>query len=177
MSHFCLARPSIRKIKEKKNKRNINNDLAVLPSHDTTPLLGFLVPRNFSTTRNKGRPCHPSRFHLLLSTLLLLIFLPQFLLPLGSSSSSLFFPASCPSIASNSFPFFPNILGHTSCLTTRITSSPWIFLEVLFIGTFLLHALVAPHLLCPVDILSQILRPPLSCSLNSPFLPKYRTPP
>jgi len=35
MSHFTLARPLIRKIKEKKKKRNINNDLAVLPSHDS----------------------------------------------------------------------------------------------------------------------------------------------
>jgi len=34
MSHFCLTHPSITKIKEKKKKRNINNDLAVLPSHD-----------------------------------------------------------------------------------------------------------------------------------------------
>jgi len=34
MSHFSLTCPSIRKIKEKKKKRNINNDLAVLPSHD-----------------------------------------------------------------------------------------------------------------------------------------------
>ena len=32
MSHFTLTRPSIRK--EKKKKRNINNDLADLPSHD-----------------------------------------------------------------------------------------------------------------------------------------------
>jgi len=35
------------KLKEKKKKRNINIDLAVLPSHDTTPLLSFLVLRNF----------------------------------------------------------------------------------------------------------------------------------
>ena len=36
MSHFYLAHPSIRKIKEKKRKRILNNDLAVLPSHDTS---------------------------------------------------------------------------------------------------------------------------------------------
>jgi len=35
MSHFTLVHPSIRKIKEKKKKKNINNDLAVLPSHDS----------------------------------------------------------------------------------------------------------------------------------------------
>jgi len=34
MSHFYLACPSIRKIKEKKKKRILNIDLAVLPSHD-----------------------------------------------------------------------------------------------------------------------------------------------
>jgi len=34
MSHFYLTRPSIREIKEKKTKRKINIDLAVLPSHD-----------------------------------------------------------------------------------------------------------------------------------------------
>jgi len=33
------------KRKEKKKKRNINNDLAVLPSHDTTPLSRFLILR------------------------------------------------------------------------------------------------------------------------------------
>jgi len=37
MSHFPLAHPSMRKRKEKKKKRNINNDLAVLPSHNTWP--------------------------------------------------------------------------------------------------------------------------------------------
>jgi len=36
------------KIKEKKKKRILNIDLVVLPSHDTTLLLGFLVLRNFS---------------------------------------------------------------------------------------------------------------------------------
>ena len=41
--HSLLCSKS--KIKEK--KRNINNDLAVLSSHDTTPLLIFLIPRNF----------------------------------------------------------------------------------------------------------------------------------
>jgi len=34
MSHFYLAHPSIRKIKEKKKKRILNIDLAILPSHD-----------------------------------------------------------------------------------------------------------------------------------------------
>jgi len=34
MSHFALARPSVKKLKEKKKKRNINTDLAILPSHD-----------------------------------------------------------------------------------------------------------------------------------------------
>ena len=35
------------KIKEKEKKRNINNNLAILPSYDTTSLLSFLIPRNF----------------------------------------------------------------------------------------------------------------------------------
>ena len=36
MSHFYPVHPSITKIKEKKKKRNINNNLAVLPSHNNT---------------------------------------------------------------------------------------------------------------------------------------------
>ena len=113
------------KEKEKEKKRNINNDLAILPSHDTTPLLGFLVSRNFSTAHNMGPPCCPFHLHLPPSILELLIFLLQLLLSLpGSSSSFLFLPASCPSIASNSFPSFPNILGRIACLTIRTTSLP-----------------------------------------------------
>jgi len=42
MSHFYLARSSIRKIKEKKKKRNINNDLVDLPSHDNLCCLSKL---------------------------------------------------------------------------------------------------------------------------------------
>jgi len=64
------------KLKEKKKKRKRNNDLAVLPSHDTTPLLSFLVPRNFLTTHNMGRPYHPSRLHLPPSILGPPMFLP-----------------------------------------------------------------------------------------------------
>ena len=113
------------KEKEKEKKRNINNDLAVLPSYDTTSLLGFLVPRNFSTTHNMGPLCCPFRLRLPLFILELLIFFLQLLLPLpGSSSSSLFLLASCPSIASNSFPSFPNIPGHIACLTIHTTSLP-----------------------------------------------------
>jgi len=44
MLHLVVCKS---KEKEKEKKRNINNNLAVLPSHDTTPLLGFLVLRNF----------------------------------------------------------------------------------------------------------------------------------
>ena len=123
MSHFYLVHPSIKKIKEKKRKRNINNNLVNLPSHDTTPLLSFLVPRNFPTIRNMGQPCRPSCLHLPLSILKLPNFLLQFLLPLlGSFLSSLFLLASCPSIASNSFPSFPNIPGCIACLTIHTTS-------------------------------------------------------
>ena len=124
MSHFYLVCPSIRKIKENKKKRNINNDLVDLPSHDTTPLLSFLVPRNFPTVCNMGRPCRPFRLHFPLSILESPIFLLQFLLSLpGSSSSSLFLPASCPSITSNSFPSFPSIPGCIACPTIHTTSS------------------------------------------------------
>jgi len=77
-----------KKIKEKKKKRNINNDLADLPSHDTTPLLGFLVLRNFSTTRNMGLPCCPFRLHLPPSILELPIFLLQLQLLLLPGSLS-----------------------------------------------------------------------------------------
>ena len=45
MLHLVVV--SLRKEKKKKKKRNINSDLVVLPSHDTIPLLSFLVLRNF----------------------------------------------------------------------------------------------------------------------------------
>ena len=48
--------------KRKEKKRNIDNDLAILPSHDTTPLLSFLIPRIF-TTHNMGQPCCLFLFH------------------------------------------------------------------------------------------------------------------
>ena len=109
--HLVVVSP----IKEEK-KRNINNNLAVLPSHDTTPLLSFLVPRNFSTTHSIGLPCCPFHFHLPPSILNLLNFLPL----LGSSLSSFFLPVSCPFIISNFFLTFPNIPGHIACLTIHI---------------------------------------------------------
>jgi len=82
MSQLALVRPLLQ-IKRKEKKRKtifktkrkrkrkeiLNNDLAILPSHDTTPLLSFLVPRNFLTIRNMGQPCCPSRHCLLLSIL------------------------------------------------------------------------------------------------------------
>jgi len=55
------------KLKKKKKKKILNNDLAILPSHDTTPLLSFLVPRNFLTTCNMNQLCCLFR-RLLLST-------------------------------------------------------------------------------------------------------------
>jgi len=66
------------KEKEKKKKRNINNDLAILPSHDTTLFLSFLILRNFSTTHKVGQPCCLFYYYLLLSILLVLNFLAQF---------------------------------------------------------------------------------------------------
>jgi len=36
-----------KEIKENKEKEN-RNDLAILSSHDTTPLLSLLIPRNLS---------------------------------------------------------------------------------------------------------------------------------
>jgi len=42
------------KEKKKKKKKKRNNDLADLPSHDTTLLSSFLVPRIFLTTHNMG---------------------------------------------------------------------------------------------------------------------------
>jgi len=41
MLHLVVVSPK-KKEKEKEKKRNINNDLAILPSHDTS-LLSFLV--------------------------------------------------------------------------------------------------------------------------------------
>ena len=75
LSHTPSCSCKKRKEKKRKRKRNINNDLAVLPSHDTTPLLSFLVPRNFSTTYNIGLPCCLFHLYLPLSILVLLIFL------------------------------------------------------------------------------------------------------
>jgi len=48
MLHPCNSQSRIKKLKEKekeKEKEN-RNDLDVLPSHDITSLLSFLVPRN-----------------------------------------------------------------------------------------------------------------------------------
>ena len=112
--HLVIVSPI--KEKEKEKKRNINNNLAILPSYDTTPLLSFLIPRNFSTTHSIGLPCCPFHFHLPLSILDLLNFLPL----LGSSLSSLFLPVSCPSIISNFFLTFPNIPGCIVCPTIHI---------------------------------------------------------
>jgi len=78
------------KEKEKKKKKKRNNNLAVLPSHDTTSLSSFLIPRIFPITRSMGQPDCPSHRRLLLSTLISLISPPQFLLPLGLSSLSFF---------------------------------------------------------------------------------------
>ena len=44
LSHVFINK----KIKEKKIEKKINIDLAILPSHDTIPLLSFFVLRNFS---------------------------------------------------------------------------------------------------------------------------------
>jgi len=60
---FCIVSP-----KKKKKKRNINNNLAILPSHDIIPLLSFLVLRIF-TTHNMGHSCYLFLSHLLLSIL------------------------------------------------------------------------------------------------------------
>ena len=121
MLHLVVISP-IRK--EKKKKRNINNNLAVLPSYDTTPLLSFLIPRNFSITCSMGLPCCPFCLHLPPSILKLPIFLPQFFPLPGSSSSSLFLLVSCPSIISNFFLISPNIPSCIVCLTIHITSLP-----------------------------------------------------
>ena len=129
LSHTPSCSCKKRKEKKRKRKRNINNDLAVLPSHDTTPLLSFLVPRNFSTTCNMGPPCCLFHLYLPLSILVLLIFLLQLLL--GLSSSSLFLLVSCPFIASNFSLIFPNIPGYIVCLTIHITSLLWTSLVIL----------------------------------------------
>ena len=61
--------PMLHLSNKRKGKEILNNDLAILPSHNTTPLLSFLVPRNFPTTCSMGQPCYPSCCHLLLSIL------------------------------------------------------------------------------------------------------------
>ena len=169
--HLVIVSPI--KEKEKEKKRNINNDLAVLPSHVTTSLLGFLVLRNFSITRSMGLPCCPFHLYLLPSTLELPIFFPL----LGLSPSSFFLLVSCPSIISNFFLTFPSIPGCIACPTIHIAFLLWTSLVILLAGMFLLHVLVLPHLPYLADIPSQILRSPLLHSLNSPFLPKYQIPP
>ena len=147
-----------------------------MASHDTTPLLSFLVPRNFPTTCNMGRPCRPSHLHLPLSIFELPIFLAWLLL-LGLSSSSLFSRVSYPSISSNFSLSYPNIPGHTFYPTIHIAFLLWIFPAALLVGTFLLHALTTPHLPCLADIPFRILRLLPLRSLNSLFLPRYWTPP
>jgi len=44
LSHVSIDK----KIKEKKIEKKININLAISPSYNTTPLLSFLIPRNFS---------------------------------------------------------------------------------------------------------------------------------
>ena len=172
--HLVVVSP-IRK--EKKRKRNINNDLAILPSHDTTPLLSFLILRNFSTTRSVGLPCCLFCLHLPLSILKLPIFLSQFLPFPGLSSSFLFLLVSCPSIVFNFFLISPNISGYITCLTIHITSSLWTSLIILHAWMLFSRILVMPHLLYLADIPSWIFQLPPLHSSNSLFSPKYRTPP
>ena len=150
--------------------------LAILPSHDTTPLLSFLVPRNFSTTRNMGSPCCPFCLHLPPSILEFLIF-PQFLPLPGLSSLSLFLLVSCPSIVSNFFLISPNIPGCIACLTIYIISLLWTSLVILYAWMSFSHVLAVPHLLCLTNIPSWILQLPSLHSSNSFFSPKYQTPP
>ena len=166
---------SNKKRKEKKRKRNINNDLAILPSHNTTPLLSFLILRNFSTTRSIGLPYCPFRLHLPLSILELPNFLSQFLPSPKSSSLSLFLLVSCPSIISNFFLISSNIPGHIACLTIYITSLLWTSLVILHAWILFSCVLVVPHLPCLIDIPSQILQLPSLHSSNSLFPPKYQT--
>jgi len=111
--------------RKRKLKMKIENNLAVLLSYNTIPLLSFLVPRIFPTICNMGQPY--CLFHyLILSTPLLLIFLVQFLL-----LSQLFLELSFSflvnssfigflSIFSNFFLTFPNIPGHISYLSIQI---------------------------------------------------------
>jgi len=46
MLHPYSSKSRIKKLKEKEKENR--NDLDVLPSYDTIPLLSFLVPRNLS---------------------------------------------------------------------------------------------------------------------------------
>jgi len=46
MLYPCSSKSRIKKLKEKEKEKENRNDLDVLPSHDTTPLLSFLIPRN-----------------------------------------------------------------------------------------------------------------------------------
>ena len=159
--------------KSKEKKRNINNDLAVLPSHNTTLPLKFSCPKNFLITCGMGQPCCPSCHHHLLFTLLLLIFLVWFLLLPQLFPLFFFFLLTYLSIASNFFPIFPNILGHISYLTTQTIFLLWTSLAILPSQIFLLSILVSPHLLGLVNTLSQILLLLPLHSLNSLYLPKY----
>ena len=119
MSHFYLMHPLIKKINQKKIENKINIDLAILPSHDTTPFLSFLIPRNFLITHSIGRPYCLSHLYLLLSILLLLNFLSQFVLSQLFPTFTVFFLLST---VSSFFLIFPSILCHTFYPTTQTIS-------------------------------------------------------
>ena len=102
-----------------------------MPSHDTTPLLSFLVLR-ILTTHNIDQPCCPFLSHFLLSSLWFLSFSAWFLLFLWLSLRFIFFfPLS---IASNSILTFfmsQTSFGHISINSSTIpmvsmaSKSPW----------------------------------------------------
>jgi len=121
----CVISP-----KEKEKKRNIDNDLAILLSHNTIPLLSFLVLRIF-TTCNKGQPYYSFCLHFLLSILLLLNLLAEFLLPSPQLFPRFFFSLLVLlSSISNFFLIFPSILHHIFYPSIQIISSLWTSLAI-----------------------------------------------
>jgi len=75
MWYFPILLPCVVSLNKKKN---INNDLVILPSYDTTAFLSFLIPRIF-ITHSMGQLCCSFYLHYLSSILWFLTFFFFFL--------------------------------------------------------------------------------------------------
>ena len=145
MQHFW-------KIKEKKYKRNINNDLAVVASHipmeavhDTTPLSRFVVLRIFKACL---RYLPTALSHLLHTTLQFFLPFLQQLHELQLVSPSPLLPVLHFSSTSNCTPISANTTYYTPHLTIQITSW-WHTDQGTLLSNILYHPLPPSVILLP----------------------------